>query len=104
MYSTDIALSQLAIYPVGEWAPHGGLTDEVRRSVRLDDLRKMAQRRLQNQEVAQLVDVDPAAFSRRSTRGRKGRTDLDLAEIAEEYVRLLEESDHVAGISLSTFT
>jgi hypothetical protein len=91
VYREDVTLSHLTIYPAGQWAPAGGLTDEVRRSVRLDDLRKMAKRRLQLQEVAGPVGVDPSAFTRNSARGRKGRSDLDLARIAQSYVQAAEE-------------
>ena len=96
VYSKDVALSRLTIYPASQSAPPGGLTDEVRRSVRLDDLRKMAQRRLRLREVADLVEVDPSTLNTKSQRGRKGRSKLELAKIAEEYVRLLDETDHVA--------
>jgi hypothetical protein len=96
VYRDDVVLSHLTIYPAGDWAPSGGLTDEVRRTVRLDDLRRMAKRRLQLQEVASSIGVDPSAFKKNTARGRKGRSDLDLARIAESYVALTEEVEHPA--------
>ena len=92
--SQDVKLSHLTIYPVGDWSPPGGLTDEVRRTVPLDKLRKMACTRLQLQEVAGSVGVDPSAFRASNVRGRKGRTELDLARIARDYDELQSESDH----------
>ena len=40
------------------------------------------------QEVAGSIGVDPAAFKKNTARGRKGRSDLDLAKIAQSYVDL----------------
>jgi len=92
VYRDDVTLSHLTIYPAAGWAPSGGLTDEIRRTVRLDDLRKMAKRRLQLQEVAGRIGVDPTSFKRNGARGRRGRSDLDFATIAQEYV-VLGETD-----------
>lgn len=90
VYSDDVALTELHIYPVAEWAPPGGLTDEIRRSVQLGDLRRRARQRLTLLEAASALDVDPADFQRNKARGRKGRTDLDYARLAQRYVELLD--------------
>jgi hypothetical protein len=95
----DVALAHLTIYPAGVWAPEGGLTDKVRRSVSLDELRKMAKRRLQFQEVSASIGADPSAFMKNTARGRKGRSDLDFAIIARDYAALIEgEVEHVADV------
>jgi len=93
----DVTLSHLTIYPAAEWAPPGGLTDEVRRTVRLDDLRRRARLRLTRRDVAGTVGVDPEKFTRNKARGRKGRTDLDYAQLAQRYVERLDQGDRVAG-------
>jgi hypothetical protein len=107
VHANDVVLSQLTIFPVGEWSPPGGLTDEVRRSVRLEELRRRAKARLQLQEVASSVGVDPSDFQRNTARGRKGRSDLDFALIAAEYValgdhaaELLAENKHVSVVTV----
>lgn len=95
----DVTLSHLTIYPAGQWAPEGGLTDDVRRSVRLDDLRKKAKRVLQFHEVSESIGVNPSAFMKNTARGRRGRSDLDFAEIARDYAALIDgEVEHAADV------
>ena len=99
VFQDDLTLSHLTIYPVGRWAPEGGLTDKVRRSVGLDDLRKRAKWLLQDQEVSESIGVDPTAFKKNTARGRKGRSDLDFAEIARDYATLIDSQvEHAADV------
>jgi len=91
-------VSHLAIYPVAEWAPAGGLTDEIRRAVSLSALRKLAQDRLGRRDAYSTIGVDPAKFQGNPRRGRRGRNDLDYAHIAQRYEQLCENEnvDYVA--------
>lgn len=92
---SDVNLAKLTIHPVGHWAPPQGLTDEVRRTVSLTALRRQVLARLQRQDIAARVDVNPAGFTGGKHRGRPGRTDEDYARIARRYVELLADDSPV---------
>jgi hypothetical protein len=95
--ATHAVLTGVFVRPVAEWSPPGGLTLEVVRSIKLDDLRKRATDRLRTRDVAGYLGIDPTKVQEPKRRGRKGRTDLDYARLARRYVALL---DHAAPVKI----
>ncbi len=88
-------LSGLFVYPAAEWSPPGGLTLDVIRKIKLGDLQAKAVFRMKNTDARGYLGIDPATFGARKRPGRRGRTDLDYAKLAQRYVALL---DHHAPI------
>lgn len=109
IHANTAVLTGLFVRPASDWAPPGGLTHELVRAIKLNDLREQATARLRTPTVAGYLGIDPSRVQKQKHPGRPGRTDLDYARLALKYaqladgptpVKVLSEQEHLASATV----